>query len=282
MQLLSAATIRRCLVADPGHLMFHADYDQIELRIIAALAKEPAMIQAAKDGVSLHLLAANRLFGEKHVPDQYKLAKNINFTWAFAGGAGTMAERYSITYAEAKKLIADYEKAFPALVDFKRREQKAILRSALNPNEYRAYQSLLNRMFAYRSDTAEGREGRKAIQLEIKRLCYGKYGYAETPFGRRLIVDADKPYTVINYKVQSSAADIMKEGLLRIMADPELNPTVLLPIHDELLGQAPAKRARYFARRYADVMSTEFLGVPITAKGEVYGKSWGDGYRKAA
>jgi len=279
VKLLSAAAVRRCIVAEPGYAIISSDFDQIELRVIAGLAGEQSMIEAAKQGISLHLNAANKLFGEQHTPDQYKLSKNINFTWAFGGGAEKMARMYEISMAQARELISNYESQFPALVAFKRREQDKILRTALNDFEYRAYKSLRSKMFNYRSDTREGKLAQAAVRLEIKRLCRGRYGYVTTPFGRRLIVDAEKPYTVVNYQVQSSAADILKTSMLRVMDDPELEPTVLLPVHDELLGMARIREAKYIAERYAKVMTTEFMGVPITAKGKVYGRSWGHGYK---
>lgn len=279
MKLLSAATVRRCVIADPGYAIFSSDFDQIELRVIAGLAGEQSMIEAAKKGISLHLNAANKLFGENHTPDQYKFAKNINFTWAFGGGAGKMASMYSISLTQARELITNYENQFQALVAFKRREQDKILRTALNHQEYQAYKSLRSQMFNFRSDTIEGKLAQAHIRGELKRLCHGKYGYVVTEFGRRLIVDAVKPYTVVNYQVQSSARDIMAGSLLRVMDDPELEPTVLLPVHDELIGMARIEEAEYIAERYAKVMTTEFKGVPITASGKVYGKSWGHGYR---
>lgn len=282
MKLLSPESVRRCFIADPGMSIFSSDYDQIELRVIAALANEAAMIEAAKKGESLHLTAANRLFGIDHTPDQYKLSKNINFTFAFGGSGWTMHERYGIPLAEAYALIADYKKAFPALTAFSRRMQQEVIKDALSPAEHRAYRQLLSRMFEFRSDTKEGKAARKSVQYEMDRLCRGKFARVETPFGRLLIVDAIKPYTVVNYLVQSSAADIMKHGLLRVMDDEEMNPAVLLPIHDELLGQAPKDEAQYYADRFAEIMTTEFQGVPITASGQVYGKSWGHGYRKVA
>lgn len=281
MKLLASETIRRCFIADPGMAIFSADFDQVELRVAAGYAQERSMIEAAKRGESLHKLAAAELFGIDYTPDQYKYAKNINFTWVFGGGAEKMARQYEITMAQAMDLMRRYESAFPALVAFKKREQEQILRTALTSREYQAYRMLRSRMFNFRNDTKEGRTQRAAIGWEIKRLCYRKHGYATTPFGRRLIVDAEKPYTVVNYKVQSTAADIMKGALLRVMADPELEPYALLPIHDEILGQAPRRLAERIAQRYGEVMSTTFEGVPITATGKVYGKSWGHGYRNA-
>lgn len=280
MKLLSAAAVRRCLIADPGHSLISSDFDQVEMRVAAALSNETAMIEAAKRGESLHLTAANGLFGIDHTPDQYKLSKNINFTWLFAGGGTTMATRYRISPGQAFKLIKDYEEAFPRMAAWKRRETQEIIRQALSPVEYRVFKALRSRMYNYRMDTAEGRAARKAVQLEISRLCYGKVGWITNAFGRRLPVDAEKAYAGVNYKVQSTAADLMKYSLLDVMDDVELAPTVLLPIHDELLGQARKDEAEYIAKRYGEVMSREFMGVPITASGSVHGKSWGHGYKK--
>jgi DNA polymerase-1 len=277
LKLLSSAAIRRCLIADPGHLIFSSDFDQIELRVIAGLAGEKSMIDAAKRGESLHKLAAKRLFGDDYTPDQYKLAKNINFTWAFGGGASKMARQYEIDMAQAAALVRDYELAFPSLVRYKREQQNIILHTALG-SDFKKYRDLRSRMYEFRADTPEGQRARAVVGIEMKRLCWKRYGYAQTPFGRRIIVDAEKPYTVVNYTVQSSARDIMGGALLRVMADPELEPWALLPIHDEILGQAPSERAEEVAQRYGEVMSTTFLGVPITASGKVYGKSWGHGY----
>jgi DNA polymerase-1 len=256
-----------------------ADFDQVELRVAAGLSGESILIEAAKRGDSLHKTTAIELFGPDYTADQYRYAKNVTFGWLFGGGAGTLSEQAGIPYAQAQDIVSRFKKAYPAMAAYKRREQERVLASALSPAAYKHYKTLLGRMFDYRSDTKQGQAARKAIQAEINRLCYRKRGYAITPYGRRLIVDADKPYAVVNYTVQSTARDIMAESLLRVMADDELEPTVLLPIHDELLGQAPKGVAEDIARRYGEVMSTEFMGVPITASGKVYGRSWGHGYR---
>lgn len=279
MKLLSSDAIRRCLIADPGKVILSADFDQVELRVAAGLAGETILIEAAKRGDSLHKTTAIELFGIDHTADQYRYAKNVTFGWLFGGGAGTLSDQAGIPFAQAQDIVKRFTKAYPAMAAYKRREQERVLRSALPENEYKQYRKLLSRMFDFRSDTSEGVKARKTIQAEIRKLCYRRYGYAVTPFGRRLIVDAEKPYAVVNYVVQSTARDIMAEALLRVMDDEELEPTVLLPIHDELLGQAPKAEAEQVARRYGEVMSTEFMGVPITASGKVYGKSWGHGYR---
>lgn len=280
MKLLSSDAIRRCLIADPGKVILSADFDQVELRVAAGLSGETVLIEAAKRGDSLHKTTAIELFGPDHSADQYRYSKNVTFGWLFGGGAGTLSDQAGIPFAQAQDIVTRFKNAYPAMAAYKRREQERVLRTALSDSDYARYRALLSRMFDYRSDTQAGQSARKAVQAEIRRLCYGKHGYAITPYGRRLIVDADKPYAVVNYTVQSTARDIMAEALLRVMAEPELEPTVLLPIHDELLGQALKAEAERVAERYGEVMSTEFMGVPITASGKVYGRSWGHGYKK--
>jgi len=278
MKLLSSAAIRRCLIADVGKVILTADFNQIELRIAAGLAGEQSLIDAAKRGEHLIKASAVKLFGADYNPDQYRYTKNVTYGWLFGGGAKTLSDQAGIPFADATKIVGEYQEAFPALTAYKRREQEAILKSALTPMEYKLYRTLRSQMYACRYDSKEGQLARAAIQIQIKRLLYRKIGYAITPFGRRLIVDAHKAYSVVNYKVQSTAADLMKHALLDVMADKELAPTVLLLIHDEILGQARKSEAEHIAQRYAEVMSREFMGVPIAASGKVYGKSWGHGY----
>jgi DNA polymerase-1 len=158
--------------------------------------------------------------------------------------------------------------------------QNEILDQALTSGEQKAYRQLRYRMQYLKTTTLEGRHARYALQLQINRMMYGKKAYTVNPFGRRLIVEADKAYRVVNYQVQSTAADLFKYAMLDVMNDAELEPTVLLPVHDELIGQAPKRKAEYIAERYGEVMSREFRGVPITASGKVYGMSWGHGYRQ--
>jgi DNA polymerase-1 len=280
MKLLSPDTIRRCLIADRGMVILSADFDQIEMRVAGALSGERTLIDAAKQSVSLHKATALKMFGPDYTPDEYRFCKNLGFGWLYGGGAQTLSEQTGVSLSRAAALIREYEEAMPAMVAYKRRITRQIMDSALSRQEQQVYRDLRSRMYAYRADTKEGRYGRVVIQREIDRLCYRKLGYVTTPSGRRLPVDADKAYSAVNYLVQSTAADLFKVALLRVMDDEELEPTVLLPVHDEILGQALHRDAERIAQLYGSVMSMEFQGIPITASGKVYGKSWGHGYRK--
>lgn len=280
MKLLSADTIRRCLIADPGKVILSADYDQIELRVIAALAGEQVMIDAAHRGESLHNATALQMFGEAFTPDEYRYSKNLNFGWAFGGGAQTLSEQTGLPFEKCKELVAQFEAAFPALRTFKRRVIDDVQGQALSPQEKKIYRALRSEMYNLRSDTRDGQQARKVLQGRINAMMRGKIGYVTNPFGRRLIVDAQTAYAGVNYLVQSSAADIMKQAFLRVMADTMLEPGILLVIHDEILAQTKPHVAELFAENLAVLMECDFMGVPITASGKVYGKSWGDGYGK--
>lgn len=274
MRLLRPDTVRRCFRADKGYHVLSADYDQIELRIAATLAGEQSLIDAAKRGESLHKSGAIKMFGENHTADQYRYMKNLNFGWLFGGGAATLARQTGLLISQTKPLITEYENTFKALSAFKRANQQAVLRTALDGLSYRQYQIMRKRLYDYRYGTPQYQGQREAIN----RFLANKMGYVVTPSGRRLWVEAHKAYKATNYIVQETARHLFCIGFLRVMNDSELEPTVLLPIHDELLGQARISKAEHIAQRYGEVMSQTFQGTPITASGKVYGPTWGHGY----
>lgn len=265
------------IIASPGKSIISSDFDQIELRIAAALSGEPSMIEACKRGESLHKSAAVKLYGANYTPDQYKTTKNGNFTWLYGGGAAKLAATCGIPLEEAREFLAEYNRQFTVLTAYKRERQREVLRLALSNDELTMYYELRSHMFNC-PDTPAGRKAKVALRLQLESLTRRKIAWITTAFDRRLPVEASKAYKVVNYEIQSDAREIMGRALLDVMDDAELEPTVLLPIHDELLGEAPFKKAEYIAQRYGEVMTREFRGVPLTASGSVYGPSWGHGY----
>src|SRR5829696_8947333 len=115
MKLLSSAAIRRCLIADVGKVILTADFNQIELRIAAGLAGEQSLIDAARRGEHLIKASAVKLFGAGYNPDQYRYTKNVTYGWLFGGGATTLSEQAGIPFADAAKIVGEYQEAFPAL-----------------------------------------------------------------------------------------------------------------------------------------------------------------------
>lgn len=98
-----------------------------------------------------------------------------------------------------------------------------------------------------------------------------------TPAGRVLPLDRWRLYAATNYVVQSTARDVLANALLEL-DEAGLGDYLLLPIHDEVLAQAPAADAQEIANEIAKVMTVPFGAVSLDAEPEVYGTSWGHGY----
>jgi DNA polymerase-1 len=113
----------------------------------------------------------------------------------------------------------------------------------------------------------------KAIQREA---AYGRREVV-TPTGRHLPMDRDRSYAGLNYMIQSTARDLLAQALVNVW-DAGLVDFVLLPIHDELIVQAPAADMDAVMAAVGACMATTFKGVPIAIDGEVFGTSWGYGY----
>jgi DNA polymerase-1 len=225
-------TIRRALTADPGHLIISSDYDQIEMRVLAALAPEPAMIRAIKDGLDLHDFTASMLYGPNFTKRQRKMGKGVGFGKVYGGGATTLSRQTGAPLPEVKEAIAAYDRSFPGIKRYGRRLQ------------------------------TRAQFGAREVVTET---------------GRHLPLDRDRLYAATNYAVQSLSRDILAQAIVSLF-DKGLGDHLLLPVHDELVAQAPAKDAEEVARIIGETMTRAFKGVPISSTGEVAGPSWGSAY----
>ena len=90
-------------------------------------------------------------------------------------------------------------------------------------------------------------------------------------------LDKDRLYAAVNYVVQSTARDVIAESIVDIF-DAGLGDHLMMPIHDEVLFQAPVADAEEVGREIGKIMSKPFMGVPLTASADIYGKNWGGGY----
>lgn len=98
-----------------------------------------------------------------------------------------------------------------------------------------------------------------------------------TPSGRHLPLDRDRLYSATNYVVQSTARDLLAQALVDLF-EAGLGEHLLLPVHDEILAQAPAEDAEELVAELGRVMESTFYGVQIKSDTSVYGPSWGHGY----
>ncbi|MGW5735768.1 MULTISPECIES: DNA polymerase [Streptomyces] len=105
-----------------------------------------------------------------------------------------------------------------------------------------------------------------------------RQGYIVTASGRVLHTDANRPFAATNYSIQSFARDLMGLGAIKVHRAGMLDVMRLI-VHDEFVISAPKAEARDAAHEVGRLMSCEWNGVNIPTEPEVYGRSWGDGYK---
>lgn len=230
----TAWVIRRQVIADEGFVIGSADYDQVEFRVLAALADISKMKYAIANGIDLHDYTAELVYGSDFTDAERSMGKGIGFGKVFGGGANTLSRQTGAPLADVRAAIHAYEEAYFELPKFA-----------------------------------------KALQLEQR----SRGGFIVNHHGRYLPLDTGREYAAVNYSVQSIARDLLAQALIDL-ASAGLDDYLLLPVHDEILFQAPIDIAAEVAQTVGEVMSGTFIDVPISATGEVYGKTWADGYVK--
>jgi len=225
-------TIRRAFIADPGQVIIAADYSQIEMRVLAALSGDSAMIEAITSGVDLHDYTAEKLFGPNFTKTQRKLAKGVGFGKVYGGGAETLSRQTGAGIGDVRRAIQAYDEVFKGI--------KRYSRGLMEKAEY----------------------GKREVV---------------TRTGRHLPLDRDRLYAATNYVVQSTARDVMAQAIVDLY-DAGLGDHLLLPIHDEVIGQAPKAEAEDVVQEIRKVMERDFDGIPLTSDAEVYGETWANGY----
>lgn len=116
-------TIRRAIVADPGNRFISADYDQIELRVLAALADVKSMKDAINGGHDLHGYTAELVYGAGYTKQQRNLMKGVGFGKVYGGGAPTLARQTGAPLAQVKAAVAEYDRVYPEVRRYARRLQ---------------------------------------------------------------------------------------------------------------------------------------------------------------
>lgn len=123
--------IRRAILPDVGYVMIAADYAQVEMRVIAALAGERAMIEAISRGVDIHDFAAMRMFGSGFTKAQRKLAKRVGFAKVYGGGVVNLARDTGLPLAVVRAAIDAYDQAFPGIARYSRALERSARSSGM-------------------------------------------------------------------------------------------------------------------------------------------------------
>jgi DNA polymerase-1 len=199
--------IRDAFVAEPGNVILAADYSQIELRLAAHMADVPELKQAFADGVDIHSMTAQELFGTVD-RDTRGQAKTINFAILYGISRWGLAGRLDVGADEAQAMIDRYFQRFPGI------------------NSYIATTTQFVREHGF----TETLFGRKTHFPRIKSKVQHERQGAER--------------AAINAPIQGSSADIIKRAMVRM--EPALaaaglpDVRMLLQVHDELVFELPA------------------------------------------
>jgi DNA polymerase-1 len=219
--------IRGCFEAEEGSVLISADYSQIELRVLAHVAGEPALMEIFARGEDVHTATASRVFGVKPTeidPGMRSKAKMINYGIVYGLSDYGLADRLNIPRAEAKDFIDAYLERFPQVARF-------MLETVDQAKEEGYVRTLWGRR-------------RQIPELRAR-------NYQVRTLGERLAV---------NTVIQGTAADIIKLAMVRChraLAESKLQTRLLLTIHDELLFEGPTGEAAA-ARR---LVEQEMVGV---------------------
>ena len=239
--------IRKAFEAEEGCVLLAADYSQVELRILAHIAREEPLLEAFRQDQDIHSVTASLLFG---VPldqvnyEQRGLGKTINFATIYGVSAFGLSSRTDMDPAEAQQFLDQYFATYPNV----RRYIDDTIRKA---GEEGYVETLL---------------GRRRIFLELQ---------GNLPFNQRQALERQ----AINAPIQGTAADITKlamRNLHKRIRDEGLKAKMLLQVHDELVLELPHEELNVVAPLVRKEMESAFtLDVPLRVDIEA-GPNWYD------
>jgi DNA polymerase-1 len=239
--------VRQGFIAAPGKKLLAVDYSQIELRIVAHIAQDEAMMEAFHKGQDIHATTAAAIYDvpiEQVTKQQRRHAKAINFGLIYGMSPFGLTRATDLTLAEAENFVKEYFKEFPGV--------KAWLDKT--------------RVEAAQTGSVETLLGRKRYFPNLK---------AGTNFAMRQREERE----AINAPIQGTAADIIKIAMVRLpdaLHKAGLNAQMLLQVHDELIFEVPDAEIEKTMRVVKDVMEHALeLSVPLVTEARL-GSNWGE------
>jgi DNA polymerase-1 len=238
--------VRRAFIASPGNLLLAVDYSQVELRIVAHIADDQAMLEAFRSGQDIHVATAATIMGleiDKVSSDDRRNAKAVNFGLIYGMSPFGLTRATELTLAEAENFVKAYFEKFPAVRNY-------IETTKQQAAELGYVETLLGR----------------------RRFFPGLREGTTYMLRNRLEREA------INSPIQGSAADIMKLAMLRVadaLPKAKLGGRMLLQVHDELVLEVPEDQLEKTASIVSAEMSAAYeLKVPLATEVR-WGKNWG-------
>ncbi len=240
--------IRQAFVASPGYKLLAADYSQIELRIMAHLAKDEGLLHAFRNDLDVHRATAAEVFGvplEQVTNDQRRSAKAINFGLIYGMSAFGLAKQIGVDRKQSQDYIDRYFARYPGVLAYMERTRAQA-----------AEQGFVETLF-----------GRRLYLPDIN---------AKNPALRK---GAER--TAINAPMQGTAADIIKRAMVAVdnwLTDSGLDARVILQVHDELVLEVREDLVEQVREQIRPYMSNAAqLDVPLLVEVGI-GSNWDEAH----
>ena len=236
--------LRRMFVAEQGRVLVDADYSQIELRVLAHVADDDAMIEAFRGGQDIHATTASKVYGvpvEEVTPQMRSSCKAVNFGIVYGISDFSLAQDIGVTRKEAAAFIQSYLDTYPGVHHY----MESIKQSARE------------------SGYVETLFGRRRALPELNSKNFNLRSFGER--------------AAMNTPIQGTAADIIKIAMLRVrdrLKAEGFEARLILQVHDELILEAPEHEAERAAALLREEMEhAAELRVPLVAEAKI-GHSW--------
>ncbi len=244
--------IRKSFIAPKGFKIVSIDYSQIELRILAHVAKIESLIDAFRENQDIHNVTAKNIFQISEnslTSDHRRKAKTINFGIIYGISPYGLASQLDISNSEAKSFIDQYFLRYPGIKDYMKRTIQICREtgSVFTPFGRRIFIPFINDKIATRRNFAER--------------------------------------SAINAPIQGGAADMIKLAMPKVskfLKENSLDTKMLLQVHDELVFEVPEKEIDFIENEVPKIMTNAHelilkLNVPLKAEVGI-GKNWDDAH----
>jgi len=222
---------------DSNHTLLAVDYSQIELRLIAHLSQDEAMLAAFNNNEDIHTATAAKIYEipeEEVTREMRSNAKSANFGIIYGISAFGLSENLGISRSEAKKLIDGYFKTYPSVKEY--------MTGNVNIAREKGYVETV----------------------------FGRKRYLKDINSRNGIVRSAAERNAINAPVQGTAADIIKIAMIKcenVLKEKELKTKMILQVHDELVFDVPSDELEIVKKIIAEQMeSSACLDVKLTVE----------------
>ena len=237
--------IRKAFVAPEGRVLVACDYSQIELRIMAHLSQDPALLRAFESGADVHRATAAEVFGKAALEDvtasERRAAKAINFGLMYGMSAFGLARQLGIARGEAQEYIALYFSRYPGVRDYMERTRQ------------------------------------QARELGFVETVFGRRLYLEYIHKGNQAQRAGAERAAINAPMQGTAADIVKRAMVAVddwLAPHRERALMILQVHDELVFECDQAFAPELIKAVTERMAgAATLRVPLVVDSGV-GANW--------